>query len=210
MIRVLLADDHAIVRDGVKRLLHGTSDIRVTAEASSGDEVMDLVAAGGIDLVVLDVSMPGKGFLEILRDLRERHPRIRAIVLSAHAEEEYAERALKAGATGYVMKERTPDELLEAIRRASRGLRYVSESLAQHLVASLSGDRERPAHGQLSDREFEVLQLLGRGRSVKEIAARLALSPKTVSTYRERILQKLDLKTTADLIRYAIQQGIAD
>jgi DNA-binding NarL/FixJ family response regulator len=210
MIQVLLADDHAIVREGVKRLLEGTSDIRVCCEASSGDAVVDLVGQAGPDVVVLDISMPGRGFLEILRDLREHHPQVRTVVLSAHAEEEYAERAIKAGAAGYVMKERTPSDLIEAIRRASRGLRYVSESLAQHLVASMTGERDRPAHGVLSDREFEVLQLLGRGRSVKEIAARLALSPKTVSTYRERILQKLELKTTADLIRYAIQQGLAD
>jgi len=210
MIRVLLADDHEIVRDGVKRLLDGTSDIRVCGEASSGDAVVDLVGQAAPDVVVLDVSMPGRGFLEILRELRERHPRVRTVVLSAHAEEEYAERAIKAGAAGYVMKERTPSDLLEAIRRASRGLRYVSETLAQQLVASMTGERDRPAHGVLSDREFEVLQLLGRGRSVKEIASQLALSPKTVSTYRERLLQKLELKTTADLIRYAIQQGLAD
>jgi len=210
MIRVLLADDQAIVRAGVKRLLEATSDIRVCAEAPSGDVVLELAGEAGADVVVLDVSMPGKEFLEILRELRERHPRLRTIVLSAHTEQEYAERAMKAGAAGYVMKDRTPSELIEAIRRASRGQRYISESLAEQLVASLTGERDRPAHGALSDREFEVLQLLGRGRSIKEIAAHLALSPKTVSTYRERILQKLDLKTTADLIRYAIQQGLVE
>jgi DNA-binding NarL/FixJ family response regulator len=210
MIRVLLADDHTIMRHGVKRLLEATSDIRVCAEASSGDAVLELAGEAGADVVVLDVSMPGREFLETLRELRECHPRLRTIVLSAHAEQEYAERAMKAGAAGYVVKDRTPGELIEAIRRASRGLHYISESLGEQLVASLTGERDRPAHGALSDREFEVLQLLGRGRSVKEIAAHLALSPKTVSTYRERILEKLDLKTTADLIRYAIHQGLAD
>jgi len=210
MIRVLLADDHALVREGLKRLLGGSSEVEVVAEAATGDQVVALAEEHKADVVVLDLSMPGRGFLEVLRDLRERHPRIKVVVLSAHPEEEYAERVLKAGATGYVSKERTPSDLLQAIRQSAKGLRYVSESLAQHLVAHLSGDRERPAHEDLSDREFEVLQLLGRGKSVKEIGAALALSPKTVSTYRERILQKLDLKTTADLIRYAVQQGLAD
>jgi len=210
MIRVLLADDHVLVREGLKRLLGGSPDVEVVAEAATGDEVLPLAREHTVDVLVLDVSMPGVGFLEVLRQLREQHPRIKVVVLSGHPEDEYAERALKAGATGYVTKERTPNELLEAIRRSAQGLRYVSESLAQHLVARLSGDQERPAHQALSDREFEVLQLLGRGKSIKEIGAVLALSPKTVSTYRERILQKLDLKTTADLIRYAVQQGLTD
>jgi DNA-binding NarL/FixJ family response regulator len=210
MIRVLVADDHAIVRDGIRRLLDATADVRVAAETASADEIVPWVAAGGIDVVILDVKMPGRSFLEVLSDLREHHPKVRAIVLSAHAEEEYAERALKAGAIGYVTKARTPDDLLEAIRRAHRGVRYISDTLAQQLAASLSGERERPGHSALSDREYEVLQMLGRGKSVKEIAAALGLSAKTISTYRERILTKLELKTTADLIRYAIQHGVAD
>jgi DNA-binding NarL/FixJ family response regulator len=210
MIRVVIADDHALVRDGIRRMLESTPDIRVVGEAESGDGVMTVVAAERPDVVVLDVGMPGQGFLEVLRTLREAHPRVHTVVLSAHAEEEYAERALKAGAVGYVTKERTPDDLQDAIRRAARGVRYISETLAQHLAAHLTGDVTRPHHESLSDREFQVLQLLGQGRSVKEIGAALELSPKTISTYRERILEKLSLKTTADLIRYAVQQGIAE
>jgi DNA-binding NarL/FixJ family response regulator len=210
MIRVVVADDHALVRDGLRRMLESTPDIRVVAEAESGDEVLSTVARERPDVVVLDVAMPGQGFLEILRVLREEHPKVHTVVLSAHAEEEYAERALRAGAVGYVTKERTPDDLQEAIRRAARGVRYISETLALHLAAHLTGDVTRPHHETLSDREFQVLQLLGQGKSVKEIGAALELSPKTISTYRERILEKLSLKTTADLIRYAVQHGIAE
>jgi DNA-binding NarL/FixJ family response regulator len=210
MIRVIIADDHGLVRDGLRRMLESTPDIRVVGEAETGDQVVAAVARERPDVVVLDVAMPGPGFLEVLRALREDHPHTHTVVLSAHAEEEYAERALKAGAVGYVTKERTPDDLQDAIRRAARGLRYISETLAQQLAAHLTGDVARPHHESLSDREFQVLQLLGQGRSVKEIGAALDLSPKTISTYRERILEKLALKTTADLIRYAVQHGIAE
>ncbi|MDH4043045.1 MAG: response regulator transcription factor [Gemmatimonadota bacterium] len=210
MIRVLIADDHMLVRDGIRRMLESTTDIRVVGEVETGDGVLPAVAAEQPDVVLLDVAMPGRGFLETLRVLREQHPTVHTVVLSGHAEEEYAERALKAGATGYVTKERSPDDLQDAIRRASRGLRYISETLAQHLAAHLTGDAVLPDHEHLSDREFQVLQSLGRGLSVKEIGAALELSPKTVSTYRERILEKLRLKTTADLIRYAVQHGIAE
>jgi two-component system invasion response regulator UvrY len=209
VIRVLLADDHAIVRDGLTRLLHSTPDIRVAAEVGDGDAVANAVAQGGIDVVLLDVSMPGRGFLEVLREMGAQFPGVRVIVLSGHAEEEYAERALRAGAIGYVTKERTPTDLLDAIRRAHRGVRFISDTLAQQLAARLA-DGPSEDHEALSDREYQVLQLLGRGKSVKEIAAHLDLSPKTISTYRERILQKLRLKTTADLIRYAVQHGMAD
>jgi len=209
VIRVLLADDHAIVRDGLTRLLQSTPDIRVCGQVASCDDVVPTVAAGEIDVVLLDVSMPGTSFLEVLRELGERFPTVHTIVLSGHAESEYAERALRAGATGYVTKERTPTDLLEAIRRAHRGVRFISEILAQQLADKLTG-RVSSDHEALSDREYQVLQLLGRGKSVKEIAAQLGLSPKTISTYRERILEKLRLKTTADLIRYAVQHKIAD
>jgi two-component system, NarL family, invasion response regulator UvrY len=209
MIRVLLADDHAIVRDGLARLFQSTPDIRVSGQAASGDEVVPKVSEGATDVVLLDVSMPGASFLEVLRALGEQFPKVHTIVLSGHAEGEYAERALRAGATGYVTKERTPTDLLEAIRRAHRGVRFISETLAQQLADKLTGGGSSDLEA-LSDREYQVLQLLGRGKSVKEIAAQLGLSPKTISTYRERILEKLRLKTTADLIRYAVQNKIAD
>jgi RNA polymerase sigma factor (sigma-70 family) len=210
MIRVLIGDDHTLVRDGLCRLLAETRDIAVVAEADSGDGVLERLETTPLDVVLLDIAMPGKGFLEVLRVVRERHPKVKVIILSTYAEEEYAIRALKAGAKGYVTKDRTPEELVEAIRKASQGLRYVSESLAQQLAAQLDRDTEDAAHESLSDREYQVLQLLGAGRSVKEIAAILSVSAKTVSTYRERILEKLDLKTTADLIRYAVRRGLSE
>lgn len=208
MIHVLVADDHPIMREGVRRLLADTTDIRVTAEATRGDEVLAALDATPVDVVVLDVAMPGKGFLEVLRTLRERHPAVRVIVLSGHGEAEYAVRALKTGASGYVTKERSPDELIAAIRKAHGGGTYVSASLAEQLAREVSDPTAALGPGQLSEREHEVLRLMGAGKSAKEIAARLNLSPKTVSTYRTRMLDKLGLKTTAELIRYAVRHGL--
>jgi DNA-binding NarL/FixJ family response regulator len=210
MIRVLIADDHAIVRDGLRRLLAEASDMRVSGEAATGDDAVALLDTTRADVVLLDISMPGRGFLDLLRDVRERHPRTRVVVLSAHAEDEYAIRALRAGAAGYVTKDRSSQDLLAAIRKAHAGGRYVSPTLAERLAAGLAADDGTPPHEALSDREYQVLQLLGAGLSAKEIAARLGLSAKTVSTYRQRILEKLELKTTADLIRYAVQRKLAE
>jgi DNA-binding NarL/FixJ family response regulator len=153
--------------------------------------------------------MPGKNFLDLLREVKQRHPRTRVLVLSGHAEDEYAVRALRAGASGYVAKERSPQELLAAIRKAQGGGRYVSPTLAEQLAAGVADDGDAVPHAALSDREYQVLQLLGAGLSVKEIGGRLGLSAKTVSTYRQRILEKLALKTTADLIRYAVQRHLS-
>ena len=208
MIRVLLADDHAIVRDGLRRLLGAASDIHVAGEAATGDEALAQLATLRVDILLLDISMPGTGFLDLLRAVREGHPRTRVLVLSGHAEDEYAIRALRAGASGYVAKERSPQDLLAAIRKAHAGGRYVSPALAERLAAGLTDDGPAVPHEALSDREYQVLQLLGAGLSVKEIAGRLELSAKTVSTYRQRILEKLGLKTTADMIRYAVQRNL--
>lgn len=208
MIRVLAVDDHRIVREGVKRLLAESPDIRVTAEATSGAEALAQLGREPADIVLLDVAMPETSFVETLRDLRERYPKSRVIVLSGHAEEEYAVRALKAGASGYVAKLHSSEELIAAIRKAQAGGTYVSAALAERLARDLGGPGSGPAHDALSDRELEVLRLLGQGRSVKEIAAALDLSSKTVSTYRTRMLEKLRLKSTADLIRYAVEHGL--
>lgn len=210
MIRVLVADDHQIVRNGVQRLLGESPDARVVALAANGREVLQTLANTAVDVLVLDIGMPGIPFLELLRQLREQYPRVRIVILSAHAEDEYAVRALKGGASGYVTKERSPDDLLDAIRRAYAGGRYVSPTLAQRLASMVVEEEDRPGHAALSDREYQVLQLLGAGRSAKEIAAQLGLSVKTVSTYRARLLEKLDLKSTADLIRYAIEHRLVD
>lgn len=206
MIRVFVADDHRIVREGIRRLLDDTDDIRVVGEATSGAALLDGLAATAADVVLLDVSMPRTSFAEILRELRGRHPSIRAVVLSAYAEHEYAVRALKGGAFGYVTKERSPEELAEAIRAVAAGRRHISATVGDLLAEDVAGDRT--AHAALSDREDQVLRLLGAGLSVKEAGARLGLSIKTVSTYRSRLLEKLRLRTTAELIRYAVDHHL--
>lgn len=206
MIRALVADDHAIVRQGVRRLLEDTGDIRVVGEATSGSDLLTQLRSTATDVVVLDVAMPGARFTEILAGLRREHPSVRVIVLSAHAEREYAVRALKGGASGYVSKDHSAAELTEAIRIAAAGRRYVSPSVGELLADDASLGPGRGPGATLSEREDEVLRLLGRGRTVKEIAAQLELSVKTVSTYRTRLLEKLALRTTAELIRHAVER----
>lgn len=201
MINLLVADDHPVVREGLRRVVADSGDIAVVAEASSAVELLAEVDRRQVHVVLLDISMPGPGLFKVLGALRERAPGVRALVLSVHPEGQYAARALKAGAAGYLTKDRAPRELLTAIRRVHGGGRYVS---GNHREQQL----EQPSHAQLSDREFEVLRLLGAGRSVGEIARELDLSPKTVSTYRARILAKLKVKGTAGLIRYAVEHDM--
>lgn len=208
MIRVILAEDHAIVREGVKRLLSAAADIRVVGEAADGDAVLACCAEIPADVLVLDVSMPGPGFVRVLAGVRAATPNLRVLVLSAHAEEQYAVRAFQEGAVGFISKEHSADELMRAVRRVHAGGRYVSENLAELLVRHVSGDTFTPAHGALSRREFEVLCHLGVGKTLKEIASTLSISPKTISTYRARLLEKLDLETTGDLIRYAVEHNL--
>ena len=209
MIRVLIADDHQIVREGLRRLVAEQPDMHVVAEASSGDELLHHVQVMQVDVVVLDISMPGPSPTEILAVLGGRDPRVETVVLSMHPEEQYAVRLMRAGAAAYLTKDRSPEHLVAAVRKASSGGRYITPSLAEHLAAAF----DRPAtlpHEQLSERELQVLRLLASGKSVKRIAASLELSPKTVSTYRARMLEKLELRTTADLIRYALSHGLVD
>lgn len=210
MIRVMTVDDHQIMREGVKRLLAESPDLRVVAESESGPGALAVLAKQPVDIVLLDVAMPGTSFVETLRSLREQFPRTRVIVLTGHAEEEYAVRALKAGASGYVTKEHSSDELISAIRKAYAGGTYVSAELAERLAREVGegGTAAGPKHAALSDREHEVLRLLGQGKSVKEIAGALNLSSKTVSTYRTRLLEKLELTSTAELIRYAVEHDL--
>ena len=209
MIRVYVADDHPIVREGLKRLLAEHREMDLVGEASTGDEALaKLGETTSADVLLLDVSMPGPGVLEIIRRLREQQPSLRILVLSVHSEDRYAIRTLRAGASGYLMKDRTPEELAGAIRKVYRGGRYVSETLAERLALDLVDDYSERPHERLSNREYQVLTGLAVGRSSKEIAARLRVSPKTVATYRARLLEKLDLKTTADLIRYALEHDL--
>ena len=210
MIRILIADDHAVVRRGLRETL-GEAFPKVTfGEASTAQEALDSVGRQNWDVVILDISMPGKSGLDILGDLHRLRPHLPVLLLTMHPEGQFAKRALKAGAAGYLTKESVPEELKEAVRRVRAGGRYVSASLAEKLAFDLRPEADTPVHELLSDREFQVLRMLAAGRTVKQVANEIALSVKTVSTYRARILLKTGMKTTAELIRYAIQAGLVD
>ncbi|HEY1952183.1 MAG TPA: response regulator transcription factor [Gemmatimonadaceae bacterium] len=204
MIRLAIADDHPIVREGLRRIVSEDAGISLAGEASTASELFRLLGATAVDIVLLDVSMPGTAFIETLSDLRSRHPSVRILVISAHPEDQWAMRSLQAGAAGYLTKDHSPDQLVNAIRRVSRGGKYVSETMAERLAGMTDSARTRPAHELLSDREFEVLRALGSGMMVKDVAEQLHLSAKTVSTYRTRLLEKMGLKTKADLVRYVV------
>jgi two-component system invasion response regulator UvrY len=208
MIRLAIADDHPIVREGLRRIASDGAGITVTGEASTATELFLLLASAPVDVVLLDVSMPGSTFVETLRTLRERHPTVKILVLSVHPEDQWAMRALRAGAAGYLTKDHSPEQLVEAIRRVARGGKYVSGTLAEKLAGLVDQGRTAAPHEQLSDREFEVLRALGSGMTVKDVAAQLRLSAKTVSTYRTRLLEKMGLKSNADLVRYIVEHGL--
>lgn len=210
MIRVLIVDDHPIVRAGLRRIAEEDPAIVVTGEASNGQDALDALRQTVADVVLLDVTMPGAPFTETLRRLREEHPTVRVLVLSAHPEDQWAVRALRGGASGYLTKDHSPNQLLDAIRRVHRGGRYVSASLAERLATQLGQDFVDAPHEQLSDREFDVLRSLGAGHTVKEVAERLGLSPKTVSTYRTRLMEKMRFATNADLVQYVAANGLIE
>lgn len=203
MIRVLLADDHKIMRDGLKRILAASADIQVAGEAASGDEALALVKANDYDVAMLDMSMPGLAGIDLIKRLKLEKPKLRLLVLSMHAEHQYAARALKAGASGYLTKDSAAEQLLGALRKIAAGGVHISEAAAASLV---SGGKQ--PHETLSDREFEVLRLLVEGLGPTDIAERLHLSVKTVSTHKTRILDKLGLGSTAELVRYAIENKL--
>lgn len=208
MIRIIIADDHAVVRAGLRELLGQRGSLSIVGEAESGDRIIELVQQVEADVLLLDVSMPGPPFLEVLQRVREGAPRLRILVLTMHPEDQFALRALRSGASGYLTKARTPDELLEAVTRIARGGRYISPALADRLAHQLDADFSAPPHEQLSDRELEVLLLLGRGHTVKEAAQALRLSVKTVSTFRSRILRKMSFSSNADIVQYVARAGL--
>lgn len=208
MTRVLVADDHAVVRRGLGQIIAEEVDIEVGAEASNGSEVLSLIDEDDFDAVVLDINMPGMDGLDTLKQLRAIRPDIPVLVLSMHAEEEYAIRVLKAGASGYLNKESAPDELVTAIRRISQGGKYMSSEVAECLLSHINAGGEGPLHANLSDREFQVLCLISSGKTVSEIAEQLALSVKTISTYRARVLDKMNMKNNAELTHYAIKNEL--
>ncbi|HKR07667.1 MAG TPA: response regulator transcription factor [Gemmatimonadaceae bacterium] len=208
MIRVAIADDHPIVREGLRRIVSENAGISVVGEASSAVELFRLLAAAPVDVVLLDVSMPGATYIETLKDLRREHPSVKLLVISAHPEDQWAARSLRAGASGYLTKDRSPEQLVLAIGRVARGGKYVSESMAERLAGMIDAGQSRAIHETLSDREFEVLRALGSGMMVKDVAAQLGLSAKTVSTYRTRLLEKMGLKTKQDLVRYVVAHDL--
>lgn len=207
-LRLLVVDDHAIVREGLKRVLGNTAANWTVSEADGGFAALALLRQQPFDLAIVDLSMPDMGGLELLRRVREEFPQLLVLILSMHAEEQYAVRAFKAGANGYVTKDSAARELAAAVRKVAAGGAYVSSVLAESLVLHLSGAREPPAHAQLSDRELEVLRRLVAGQRPTAIARALNLSIKTVSTHKSRIQAKLKLPTTASLIRYGVEQGL--
>ncbi len=203
MTRIVLADDHKIVRDGLKRILAATSDLQVVAEAADGDELVRLVKADDYDVAVVDMSMPGLAGIALIKRLKDEKPKLRILVLSMHGEQQYAARALKAGASGYLNKDSAAEMLVGALRKIAGGGMHIGEAAAASLVAA-----ERSPHEALSDREFEVLRLLVEGLGPTEIGERLHLSVKTVSTHKTRILEKLGIGSTAELVRYALEHKL--
>jgi DNA-binding NarL/FixJ family response regulator len=210
MIKILIADDHAIVREGLKQIVSESPDLVVVAEACTGQEVLDKVGKNDLDLVVLDIAMPGRGGLDILKEIKSLKPKLPVLILSMYPEEQYAVRVLKSGASGYLTKESAPIELVKAIRQISQGKKYISPSLAEKLVVDLEVSPDRPPHETLSDREYQVMCMIASGKTLKEIADELSLSIKTISTYRSRILEKMNMKTNAELTHYTIKNRLVD
>jgi len=210
MIKVLIADDHPIVRQGLRQILAGIADMEVAGEAVNSQETLDQVRAGGWDVLVLDITMPDRSGFDILKELKQAQPDLPVLVLTIHGEQQLAVRVLKAGASGYLTKENAPAELIKAIRQVVGGGKYISSSLAETLAFGLDEHAAQPRHETLSDREFQVMQMMASGKTLAEIAETLSLSAKTISTYRTRLLEKMNLKTNAEIIRYAIENGLTE
>ncbi len=210
MIRVLVADDHALVRAGLKHILGKTGEISVVAEACNGQEAMVEARKTPVDVVLLDIGMPGRSGLDVLKQLRAEHPDLPVLILTMYPEEQYAVRALRAGAAGYLTKDSGPEELVSAVLKVASGGRYVSMRAAESLAFEVQGRFRQAPHEALSDRELQVLCLIARGKTVNEIAVELTLSPKTVSTYRSRVLSKLNLRNNSEIAYYAVKEGLVD
>jgi two-component system, NarL family, invasion response regulator UvrY len=209
-VRLLIADDHAVVRQGIRQILTDAPEVQVVAEAATGMEALELMRDADIDLVILDLSMPGLSGLDIVRQMKQDRPLVRILVLSVHPEEQYAVRVMKAGASGYLTKDSAPEELISAVRHIAAGHKYVTATLAERLALELDNASDKLPHQSLSDREYEVMLLVAEGLKVQEIADRLSLSVKTVSTYRTRLLQKMRMRNNADVVRYAVREGLVE
>ena len=210
MARILIVDDHAVVRDGVRRIFEQQEDETTVGEASTAQEAVQLVRGANWDAVVLDISLGGRSGLDLIKELKQIRPKLPVLILSMHSEEQYARRAFKAGAAGYITKDNSRTELVAAINKVIAGGRYVSPALAEKLVFDIERGTDGPPHELLSDREFEVMCLIASGKTVTEISEELSLSDKTISTYRARILEKMDMKTNAELTHYTIKNKLVD
>jgi DNA-binding NarL/FixJ family response regulator len=210
VIKVLVADDHAVVRRGLRQILAETPDVLVGAEAATAEEVRRLVREERFSAVVLDINLPGGSGLELLGEIRRERPELPVLILTVYSEDQYAIRAIKGGAAGFLTKESAPDKLVEAVRKVAGGGRYVSAELAETLASVLAGEKGGAVHERLSDREFEILKILASGKTVSEAALALSLSVKTVSTHRTRILKKMEMRTNAELMHYAMRHGLVE
>ena len=210
MIRVLIVDDHAIVRRGLRQIVAETGDIVVNGEAETGSQAIKTARQEDFDVMLLDISLPDKNGIEVLKQIKKEKPKLAVLMLSMHGEREFAVRALKAGASGYLTKQSAPAQLVTAIRHVAAGKKYVSPALAEELANAMGVDTEKPLHETLSDREFQTLRLIASGKTLSDMSAELCLSPKTISVYRSRLLEKLKLKNNSDLVRYAIINRLAD
>jgi two-component system invasion response regulator UvrY len=210
MIKVLIADDHPVVRQGLKQILADEPDFTVVGEASHAQELLEQMRKQDCDVVVLDITMPGRGGLDVLKQLRHERPKLPVLILSIHPEDQFGLRVLKAGAAGYMTKESAPDELVKAIRKVFGGGKYLTPSLAELIAFDLDHDTKKPLHETLSDREYQVMCLFASGKTVSDVSREVSLSPKTISTYRTRILEKMKMKTNAELTHYAIKNRLVD
>ncbi|HXX84939.1 MAG TPA: response regulator transcription factor [Casimicrobiaceae bacterium] len=210
MIRVVIADDHTIVREGLKQLLQATADLEVVGEARDGHEVMQIVRENEFDVLLLDMSMPGKSGMELIKQVKSERPKLRVLVLSMHQEHQYAVRAIKAGASGYLTKESASTQLVSAIRKVAAGGAFITATVAEQLALGAMPHTDGPPHTSLSDREYQVFQLLVSGKGISEIAGQLNLSVKTVSTHKARLMEKMGVTNQAELVRYAMRHGLTD
>jgi two-component system invasion response regulator UvrY len=210
MLRILIADDHPVVRQGIMRIIEDTPDMRVTGEAGNGIEALRKIKEKDFDLMLLDISMPGRDGLEVVRELKKMKPKLPILILTMHPEKYYGLRMLQAGASGYLTKQNAPFELIEAIRRVSQGGMYIGSALAELLVSSKKSADGKPEHSILSDREYQIMCMIASGKKVKAIAEELCISVKTIHVHRRHIMEKMNMTSNADIIHYAVQQGLLE
>lgn len=209
-MKVIIVDDHELIREGLKKVLIKNSDLEVVGEAGNSNELIGLLDQHDVDVVILDISMPGRSGLELLRDIKNLYPKVKTLVLSMHPEDRFAIRALKAGASGYLSKQSAAKELVNALRKIKSGGKYISPALAEQLALEIETPSDKPLHEKLSNREFEIMIKISLGKSVSEIAGDLALSVNTITSYRSRVMQKMNMRSNAEIIRYAIKNQLVD